>query len=333
MPRSFGFSTDDKLYIRGWDDQIAEFTQKSPDSVLNKKYFEVLPRILMGDDDALLLSLRTEKQIILDNYIFPCFFGYMKADVVINPAVSSNIVQVAIRSHSDSACPKLITLKESKRFIDIGKTASGLAHGVRNPLNAIKGAVVYLREKYAKEPTLIEFTRIMEEEICRLDNFISKFLSCSLENTETETVDVNALLKKVNAFTALQAHAGNIKVRYDYGDISEIKVSNFHLEQAVLNVINNAIEAMPGGGTLSVKTALDSVGGKDNIVIQISDTGAGMIVAKEVYSGAGRSGRGFGLSIAREMLRYYGGHLEIQSTKDKGTDVKLFLPVETDRNK
>jgi two-component system nitrogen regulation sensor histidine kinase GlnL len=300
---------------------------------MNRKYYEVLPRIFLGDEDALLLSLRTGNKVTLDNYIFPCFYGHMGADVVINPVASSQIVEVAVISHADSACPKAATFSESKRFIDIGKTASGLAHGVRNPLNAIKGAVVYLREKYSQEPTLIEFTRIMEEEICRLDNFISKFLSCSLENTETATVNVNALLKKINALTALQAHTSNIRVSYEYGDVPEVNASFFHLEQAVLNVINNSIEAMHKGGTLAVKTFLERDGGSDYIVIRVSDTGGGMPVNQKSSTEAGKPGRGFGLFIAREMLQYYGGHLEIQSEKDKGTTVRLCLPVEADRKK
>ena len=332
MQQSFRFTTDEELCIRGWDPQSAEFTQKSPESVLHTKYYEVLPRIFVDDEDALSLSLRTGKKISLDNCIFPCFYGHTKADIVISPHVSSRTVEVSVLSRADAACPKAVTLRESKRFIDIGKTASGLAHGVRNPLNAIKGAVVYLREKYSQEPTLVEFTKIMEEEISRLDNFISKFLSCSLEKTETATVDVNTLLRKINTLTALQAHTCNIRVVYEYGDAPEVKASSFHLEQAILNVINNAIEAMQKGGTLAVKTVLERDRGNDYIVIRISDTGCGMRVNQKVAE-SGQSGRGFGLFIAREMLQYYGGHLEIQSEKNKGTTVSLFLPVETDRKK
>ena len=330
MPQSLSFSTDEQLHIRTWDAVIAEFTQKSPESVINRKYFEVLPRIFMDDEDALLLSLRTGRKLTLDNYIFPCFYGHLIADIMVNP-VSSRSVEISVFSHADSACPKTVSLRESKRFIDIGKTASGLAHGVRNPLNAIKGAVVYLREKYAQEPVLIEFTKIMEEEICRLDNFISKFLSCSLENAETATVSVNELLKKINALTALQAYAHNIRIVCEYGKIPEISASSFHIEQAVLNVMNNAIEAMQKGGTLTIRTSVESNGSNDAIMIRISDTGTGIPAASKLTVEPERRGRGFGLFIAREMLRYYGGHLEIQSERDRGTDVRLFLPLRRDR--
>jgi two-component system nitrogen regulation sensor histidine kinase GlnL len=154
-----------------------------------------------------------------------------------------------------------------------------------------------------------------------------------LENTETATVNVNALLKKINTLTALQAHTSNIRVSYEYGDVPEVNASFFHLEQAVLNVINNSIEAMHKGGTLAVKTFLERDGGNDYIVIRVSDTGGGMPVNQKSSTEAGKPGRGFGLFIAREMLQYYGGHLEIQSEKDKGTTVRLCLPVEADRKK
>ena len=331
--RSYSFSTDYKLCIKTWDERIAELTQKSPASALGRKYYEVFPRIFVDDDDGLSLSLKTNKDVFLKEYCFQCFRGHIKADVLIRSSIAEDMQSTAVEVTISplSRCPIEKKLQEAQPFIDIGKTASRLAHGVRNPLNAIKGAVVYLRGKYATERTLIEFAKIMEEEISRLDNFISKFLSRSMEDTETTSVDINTLLKKVNVFTALQAHAADIKTLYEYGDIPEIRVSAFQLEQAILNVINNSIEAMCAGGQLAVRTRLEKHFNTDFIVIEISDTGSGISGPKTNgrEPAAVEDGRGFGLFITSEVVKSYGGHLEIKSEKDKGTDVRLYLPIAT----
>jgi len=335
--RSYGFSTDNKLRIITWGEEITELTQQSPASVLGRKYFDVFPRIFVDGEDGLSLSLKTKKDLLIKEYCFHCFRGQIKADVLISSSKAddrkSPVVQVIVSPLS--RCPIEKKLLEAQPFIDIGKTASGLAHGVRNPLNAIKGAVVYLRGKYAAEPTLIEFAKIMEEEISRLDNFISKFLSRSIEDTETANVNINTVLKKISVFTALQAHTAHIKTLYEYGDIPEIRISAFQLEQAILNVMNNAMEAMCAGGQLSVRTGLEKLFDRDFIVIEISDTGSGIHESKknDRKSVAGEGGRGFGLFIVREVLKSYGGHLEIKSERDKGTDVRLYLPIGESRGR
>jgi two-component system nitrogen regulation sensor histidine kinase GlnL len=332
--QSYSFITDNDLRITGWNERVAELTRQTALSVLGRKYYEVVPRIFVDDDDALSLSLRTKKDLVLKEYSFHCIYGQVKADVFINSSTASDgkstEAKVTISHLTD--CPVTDKLRESQRFIDIGKTASWLAHGVRNPLNAIKGSVVYLRGKYSDEPTLIEFTKIMEEEISRLDKFISQFLSRSLSDIELSSLDINMLLKKIKAFTALQTYAANIEVMYEYGDCPAIRANAFQLEQAILNVINNSVEAMRSGGRLFVRTGVEKRADADFIVIEISDTGSGISASDKSRrkTAAVNSGRGFGLSITREALQYYGGHLEIRSEKNKGTATRLYLPVTTD---
>ncbi|MGE5172249.1 MAG: ATP-binding protein [Betaproteobacteria bacterium] len=221
-------------------------------------------------------------------------------------------------------------LHQSQKLIDIGKIASTLAHGVRNPLNAIKGAVVYLREKYQTEEPLIEFTKIMEDEISRLEEFISKFLSSSVSDTEDKETDINSLLKKIDIFTSLQIYTRNIQSHYEFGNIPPITINSFHLEQAILNVINNAIVAMENGGQLKISTSTEERAGKIFVVVAISDTGPGMrdSALGELPADKRENGKGFGLFITYEILSHYGGHLEIDSKKNTGTTVKMFIPCQ-----
>jgi two-component system nitrogen regulation sensor histidine kinase GlnL len=328
--KEISFSADKKLCICSWGKEVAEFTGQSSTHIIGNKYYEIFPRIFTDNKDALLEAIKNDKTQSLKGYSFNCLYGRIKADITIKPIKSRDhkvdSVKVTIYPHSTCAVAK--KLHQSQRLIDIGKIASTLAHGVRNPLNAIKGAVVYLREKYDYEEPLIEFTRIMEEEISRLENFISRFLSSSVSDTEVKETDINSLLKKIEIFTSLQLYTRNVQSLYELGSIPPITVNSFHLEQAILNVINNAIDAMTGGGQLRIRTFTEERSGRIFVVIAISDTGPGMSDRKfdDISSENRENGRGFGLFITYEILRHYGGHLEIDSKKNMGTTIKLFIP-------
>ena len=300
--------------------------------IVGKKYYDVFPRIYIDNKDALSLVIKQKKPLTLKKYSFHCIFGSLTTDITLRLVKLSgrktDVVQVMLHPYSTCAVSK--KLLQSKKLIDIGKVASTLAHGVRNPLNAIKGAVVYLREKYAGEDTLVEFTKIMEEEISRLEDFITRFLSSSVSETEAIETDINTLLKRIEIFTSLQIYTRNIQSQYEFGNVPPITINSFHLEQAILNVINNAIEAMQAGGRLTIKTSAAERSGKYFVVIAITDTGPGITDKKldELTSEDSNNGRGFGLFITYEILRHYGGHIEIDSKKDIGTTITLFIPCQ-----
>ncbi len=332
--KKLSFHTDNKLCICSWDQEIETHSGRSCSHAIGNKYYEILPRIMVDDKDAIAEAIKKNKAIICKGYSFNCLAGCIRADIQIMPIKPDGckqveLVKVLIQPYSVCAAEK--KLHHSQKLIDIGKIASTLAHGVRNPLNAIKGAVVYLREKYRTEETLAEFTAIMEDEITRLENFITNFLSSSVSETDQRLTDINALLKKVEVFTSLQMYSRNIQSRFEFGEIPLITMNSFHLEQAILNVMNNAIEAMQNGGKLSIKTDTVECFSSPFIVIAISDSGPGMADKNpdDIIPSSNGNGRGFGLSIINEIMKHYGGHMEIDSKKNEGTTISLFIPNRT----
>ena len=329
----FDFCADEQCRIISWNEEIAEFTGISESSVLGKKYYEVLPRIFVEDKDAILQVFEKKKELVLREYSFNCLAGKLRADISIKPLRTNGTAHaVEVAFVPGSTCSVAQKVQDLKRFIDIGKMASTLAHGVRNPLNAIKGAVVYLRERYANEPTLSEFTRIIEDEISRLDSFISTFLSTTVSEAQLSTTDINSLLSKIKVMTSFQAQARGIESVYEHGDIPPLMINPFHLEQAILNIINNAIHAMSEGGKLTVKTMVEKIEGSSFVIIEISDTGPGMLESHiDNLASRNRGGKGFGLFITDEVLKRHGGHLEVKSRRKEGTTVKLYLPIREER--
>ena len=325
------FHTDRDLCIRSWPKEIAAFTGRAEPQIIGSKYYEIFPRIYIDNNDAVAEAISTKKTISFTEYAFRCLYGGIRADITIRPVQDSDGGEVAaeVVIHPHSTCAVAQKLHQSQKLIDIGKIASTLAHGVRNPLNAIKGAVVYLREKYDREEPLVEFTKIMGEEISRLEDFISRFLSSSVSVTEVQATDINALLKKIEVFTSLQIYARNIQSVFEFGNIPPISINSFHLEQAVLNVINNAIDAMDAGGHLKIRSFTENHACRNYVVIAISDTGPGITdkTLDELTSAQKENGRGFGLFITDEILKHYGGHLEMDSKRNAGTTIKLIIPA------
>ncbi len=322
------FTTDTRLCINSGKN-LGAITGRPDSQIIGRKYYEVFPRIFVENEDAVAKAIEKNKPLSFKGYVFNCLYGYTKADIEIRPIhpPTNNSDAVTVFITPQAPCDMAKKLHQSQRLIDIGKIASTLAHGVRNPLNAIKGSVVYLRDKYTDEETLVEFTKIMEEEITRLEDFISRFLSSSVPITDVRETDINMLLKKIDIFTSLQLYTRNIHAFYELGEIPPVMINAFYLEQAILNVINNAIDAMDVGGQLKIRSFKEERSGKAFIAISVSDTGPGM-TDRSSEKGSADKGRGFGLTITDEILRHYGGHLEIDSKKDVGTTIRLFIPAQ-----
>ncbi|OGW29858.1 MAG: hypothetical protein A2X59_10735 [Nitrospirae bacterium GWC2_42_7] len=330
MTDAYNFSVDKKLLVNSWDEHITEFTGEPASLVKGAKYYHVFPRLFFKDRDAVAFSIEKKRKIILEKYIIHCLFYRVRADVIIKPLLAAKeIAGAAIKVTNVSTCEGYRP-EDIQRLIAMGKKASTLAHGVRNPLNALKGAVTHISQKYSQEKVLLEFSRLMQEEIYRLDNFISGFLDTSISDTRSSAVDINSLLKRIEILISFQVNAQNISNDFVYGTIPPALINPFQIEQAILNIINNAVEAINSEGKLTVTTTLEKTSERDFIVVEVVDNGPG--VPKNRYSNnttKRKKGKGFGLFITEEIMNYYNGRLKIQSVKGRGTSAKLYIPAYT----
>jgi len=328
--KSFVFAVNNRLKITSCGKELEAVYGNSIHEIKGMHLSKVMPLIYRNAKDQILSVFENGKPVKLREQKIICFCGRKKADIYIRPQKDINgrirNVNVTTMLHTDSK--SIVRLKQSERLLNIGKVAATLAHGVRSPLNAIKGCVIYIRENYDNEKELVEFSKIMEEEVSRLDHFISSFLSTSISDKGLTGVNINKVLKKIAVLISLQAQSRNCQTVIDYGHIAKVMINSFNLEHAILNVIDNAMEAMPIGGLLSIKTFMKSISGNNFVIVEISDTGCGMKLKRhaDVPVSSGKKGRGLGLFITREILQSNGGHLEITSDKGAGTTVKLFFP-------
>ena len=264
----------------------------------------------------------------MKGHVFRCLSQSMTADVTINPLLTPRGLKGAEINVSNVSALDGYGPREMKRLMTLGKTGPALAHGVRNSLNAIHGAVSFISQKYSDEKVIIEFTRIMQDEIARLVEFISMFLAASCADMAPCLVDINAALKKIEKLIFFQLMTRNISSDFSYATVPAALINPFQFDQAVLNIINNAIEAIEADGELKVITALESCSGKDFIVIEVSDDGPGMPADRaSAKIAAEKKGKGFGLLLTEEILNNCGGHMDMRSIENKGTAVRLYIPA------
>lgn len=329
---SLEFSVDGEMILTSVNETLAKLCPATVEHLGRSPYFDVLPRIVLANQDAVRQVLRDGKALQLPRVDFPCFLGMTQASVEIQPLGEGGVVSGAqVRVSRHNQCALAERLEQVEHLVDIGKMASSLAHGVRNPLNAIKGAVVYLQRRYAEESDLLEFTGIMQEEISRLDRFITDFLSASLDASDRIPTDLNALLLRAERFVSLQAQAAGISICCDCQPLPSLALNLFQVEQAVLNLLNNALSALGPGGEIRMASSLAADG--RSAVVKISDTGPGLpeptneSLQYPQSERAQQKGRGFGLFLTREVMQHHGGTLEIQSSPDSGTLITLRFPI------
>ncbi len=323
------FRVDKNLCITSWGEKIVAFTGNDAELAIGKKYYEVFPRLYDSDADVVSLIFEKNRKINLKNYQISSDSKNVSVDITIEPMHESAEAHITL---SNFLHKTPVQSSMTSQFVEIGKMASALVHGVRNPLNTIKGAVTYLSNKYEHDPVFVEFTDIIHAEIMKLDDFITKFLRSSLTNRENAETDINELLRNVHTLVSVQTRTKHIQVDFAYGDLPPIITNYFLIEQAVLNIINNAVEAMPSGGRLSVRSRVETFSDEKHVLIEISDSGSGIDTKKisDLSAYLGNDGKGFGLFLTREILNYYGGHLVIRSRNENGTTVKLYIPVQKD---
>ena len=222
-------------------------------------------------------------------------------------------------------------VERSRRLASIGSLAGGVAHEIRNPLSSIKGFATYFKERYRANPDDVENADIMIHEVERLDKVIGQLLDFSRPlNLKKTRQSLKPLVSHTLKLIEGRAAEKGVQLRMDIpAGIPEIELDSDKMKQVLLNLTLNALEAMDGAGSLSVKiNPLPD----DRIEIDIADTGAGidkegLVHVFDPYFTTKQSGTGLGLAIVHKIIEAHDGIIRIDSEPGKGTTVKIVLPV------
>jgi signal transduction histidine kinase len=219
-------------------------------------------------------------------------------------------------------------LAQQVKLASIGEMSAAVAHGLRNPLASLRAAA-QLALRHPESPAAREQLRAIIEEVDRLDRRISHLLSFSRPAPFHPSLErLPQLVESIlPTFTALARERGVTVTTALDPSLPEIRVDPMQLEQAIVEVVSNALDAMPGGGTLTIAAAAEDGGA----VLSIADTGAG--IPPQVLASVGEpffttrpEGTGLGLATARRYVEQNGGRLELTSEPGRGTVVRFHLP-------
>ena len=228
-------------------------------------------------------------------------------------------------------------LEKAERLSSLGQLAAGVAHEIRNPLNAISMASQRLKREFmpADEQKINEFqiiTGVIRDEIRRLDGIIEEFLTFSKSRKlELRDCSVQEMLQKIVHLISADAAAKGIAIRTEWGAKPVvIPMDMDKLQQAFLNFVKNAMESISGEGSLVLSVGKPE---KGRVVIRVTDTGCGMTTeqVERIFNPeytTKEKGLGLGLPLAHEIIRGHGGEIRVLSRKGEGTTFEILLPVE-----
>jgi two-component system sensor histidine kinase HydH len=234
-------------------------------------------------------------------------------------------------------------LRSAEKVSALGELSATVAHEFMNPLGSIKGAVEILKDEVDKDHEKHTFLEILIKEIDRLDRTIRSVLRFrSQERLSRKTCHPNELIETILILTESEARQRGIQVsRQLSAEVRSMRLDSDKIQQVLLNVIINAIQAMPEGGRLTVRSewrqsppdGMEAEGGEEQegVLITAEDTGVGIPgdAIEKIFESSyttKEEGTGLGLTIVRKIVRAHGGELTLESTPGAGTRVGIWLP-------
>lgn len=227
-------------------------------------------------------------------------------------------------------------LLQSEKMAAIGQLAGGVAHEINNPLGIILGFSQSVMKRITEEDQLFMPLQSIEREAKRCKNLVQDLLTFSrIGKTEKEKCDINEVIKSSLSLIEAQVKIQPVELKKEFTEnLPYILISRNQIQQIIVNLCNNAIDAMTKAGKLFIRTMAASKNGTNYIEIQIEDTGTGIpknlqakifepfFTTKEIGKGTG-----LGLSVVYEIVQKHEGKIEFESYEGKGTIFKIFLPI------
>jgi len=220
-------------------------------------------------------------------------------------------------------------MQKTDKLATMGKVAAGVAHEIRNPLTTIKGFLQMFERRFTDEGRADElaYTEVMLSDLGRVETLITDLLFLSKpQRVEKYVCSLHTTLEDIRRSVAPEAAKRGVEVQLIVHHLPNLLADGRLLKQAIYNIVQNALEAMEGGGTLGIHACTMA----GYVQIDVSDTGPGIpyYLMDKIYDAfftTKEKGAGLGLPICQRILADHGGEIRI-SSKGFGTTFSLLLP-------
>ncbi|AFZ90457.1 PAS domain-containing protein [Bacillus velezensis] len=274
-----------------------------------------------------IINRKTESEIIKQSWFtFKNRLIYTEMVCIPTTFFGETAVQVILRDISERKQTEELMLKSEKLSI-AGQLAAGIAHEIRNPLTAIKGFLQLMK------PTMEEnehYFEIVFSELSRIELILSELLMLAKpqQNAVKERVNLKKIISEVTALLETQANLKGIFIKTDYEhDSMYINGDQNQLKQVFINLIKNAVESMPDGGTVHILMTEDDY----SVNVTVKDEGDGIPenVLKRIgepFLTTKEKGTGLGLMVTFNLIKNHQGAIQVDSKPDRGTAFHITFP-------
>ncbi len=327
-------SVDNKGNIKTFNRKSEEIFGKKKEEVLNKDCQEVLNLKINGKcllKECLLEKKNITQEIILEEK------GLKKKILDLNTSFltdkSGEITGIVAVIRDVTEIKNLNEeMARHKRLVALGKLSTGIAHEIRNPLSSIRGLAQFVFNSFSKIDERKEDLNTIIQEVDRLNKLVVQVLDfAKLKKPNLTRFSLNDLIRNIAELFKLEIKDKQIKFNLELSpDISQIQADEDQVRQILMNVIINAIQAIPKKGEIKIKTEKALLNGEPAMKLIIEDSGIG-IPEKDFtqifdpFFSTKEKGSGLGLSIVYKLIEAHQGVIKVESKERKGTKFIIFL--------
>src|SRR5881396_3706629 len=231
-------------------------------------------------------------------------------------------------------------LFDSEKLAATGRLAASIAHEINNPLEAVQNAVYLLQKELGQDSSKNPYLDIAARETQRMSRILRQMLGFYRQQEAMGVTDLNALVEEAGGLVAKRLRERGVQIANQLDpSVPRIRASADQLKQVLLNLLLNAADSMPKGGTITVTTqagagAETEVFGRDAVQIQVRDTGEGIPddllaqIFEPFFSTKPGKGTGLGLWVSQGIVQSHGGTMRVRSRVGRGTTFMITLPVQ-----
>ncbi len=230
-------------------------------------------------------------------------------------------------------------LVQAAKLVAVGEMAAGIAHELNNPLTTVSGFVELVMNELPKESTAHDDLELVLREANRARGVVRRLLDFSRQSDSTRIrADINEIVNDVLALVNHLLQTSGIRATTNLGkQLPWVSVDRNQIKQIILNLIHNAMHAMPQGGQLFINTELQKRDNREWLITRVRDTGIGITpenlerVFEPFFTTRSKEGgTGLGLSVSYGIAADHGGFIDVESEIGKGSSFTVWLPVEAE---